>query len=425
MRSMTLETTKLAIVGLGYVGLPLATEFGKQRSVVGFDTDSERIRGLRNAHDVTCEVSKEELQAASQLTVTDRIEDIADCNFYIITVPTPITDECQPDLRALVAATSAIGRLLCDGDIVVYESTVYPGCTEERCVPILQAESGLMYNEQFYCGYSPERINPGDKTRRIADVVKVTSGSNEEISIFVDALYRTVVKAGTHRAPSIKVAEAAKVIENVQRDLNIALVNELSSIFHRLEVDTEQVLQAAETKWNFMSYRPGLVGGHCISVDPYYLTYKAKQVGINPEIILGGRKINDGMSGVVVDRLREGLRSRKKNLSGSSVLILGYTFKENCPDTRNTKIFDLIKKLEQENCEVSVFDPFLSSVNLGLQCRFISLPTENRFDAVIVAVAHDEFKQMGGKKIRGLLKNRGLVFDLKFILDADQSDMRL
>lgn len=359
MNKISLETTKLAVIGLGYVGLPLAVEFGKTRSVVGFDINTKRIEALRAGHDATLEVDDEELASAAQLSFSSDLADIADCNVYIVTVPTPIDAHKRPDLTPLIKASEAIGSVLKRGDIVIYESTVYPGATEEDCVPTLERVSGLKFNEDFFAGYSPERINPGDKTHRLTTIMKVTSGSTPDVADFVDQLYSTIVEAGTHKAPTIRVAEAAKVIENTQRDLNIALINELAVIFNRMDIDTEAVLQAAGTKWNFLPFRPGLVGGHCIGVDPYYLTHKAEAIGYHPQIILAGRRLNDGMGAYVAGQLVKEMLKRRIQVNGSRVLVMGLTFKENCPDLRNTRVVDVIAELHDFGIEVDVYDPWV------------------------------------------------------------------
>lgn len=424
---MNLSDIKLAIIGLGYVGLPLAVEFGRRRPVVGFDINQRRIDELKVGTDFTLETSQEELEAAKQLSYTTNLEELKNCNCFIVTVPTPIDEYKQPDLTPLIKASEAVGKVLKKGDIVIYESTVYPGCTEEDCVPILERVSGLKYNVDFYCGYSPERINPGDKEHRVTVIKKVTSGSTPEIAALVDGLYREIITAGTHKAESIKVAEAAKVIENTQRDLNIALINELALIFNKMGIDTEAVLEAAGSKWNFLPFRPGLVGGHCIGVDPYYLTHKAQAIGYHPEIILAGRRLNDSMGAYVVSQLVKAMAKRRIHVEGAKVLIMGLTFKENCPDLRNTRIVDIVKELGEYNCQVSVFDPWVSIEES--QHEYGITPIQElkvgEYDAIILAVSHDQFKAMGEQRIRAFGKPGAVVYDLKYILEASESDLRL
>lgn len=424
---MNLSDIKLAIIGLGYVGLPLAVEFGRRRPVVGFDINQRRIDELKVGTDFTLETSQEELEAAKQLSYTTNLEELKNCNCFIVTVPTPIDEYKQPDLTPLIKASEAVGKVLKKGDIVIYESTVYPGCTEEDCVPILERVSGLKYNVDFYCGYSPERINPGDKEHRVTVIKKVTSGSTPEIAALVDGLYREIITAGTHKAESIKVAEAAKVIENTQRDLNIALINELALIFNKMGIDTEAVLEAAGSKWNFLPFRPGLVGGHCIGVDPYYLTHKAQAIGYHPEIILAGRRLNDSMGTYVVSQLVKAMAKRRIHVEGAKVLIMGLTFKENCPDLRNTRIVDIVKELGEYNCQVSVFDPWVSIEES--QHEYGITPIQElkvgEYDAIILAVSHDQFKAMGEQRIRAFGKPGAVVYDLKYILEASESDLRL
>jgi len=424
---MELKNIKLVIVGLGYVGLPLAVEFGKKRSTLGFDINQSRINELNAGNDRTLEVDSTELKDASFLKFSANKTDLVDCNFYIVTVPTPIDDYKKPDLQPLISASEAIGSVLGKGDIVVYESTVYPGATEDDCVPVLERVSGLKFNIDFFVGYSPERINPGDKEHRVTTIKKVTSGSTPEVAALVDALYNEIIAAGTHCAPSIKVAEAAKVIENTQRDVNIALINELALIFNKMGIDTEAVLQAAGTKWNFLPFRPGLVGGHCIGVDPYYLTHKAESIGYHPEIILAGRRLNDSMGVYVVSQLVKAMTKGRIHVSQSRVLILGLTFKENCPDIRNTKVVDIVRELADYGVLVDVYDPWIDpaeSVNeYGI--KPISLPDKAAYDAIIIAVAHDEFKKLGVKAIREFGKEDHILYDLKYILSQDESDIRL
>jgi len=418
---------KLAIIGLGYVGLPLAVEFGRKRSVVGFDINSTRINDLKAGKDVTLETSQEEIAAAQHLSFSQQPEDLQSCNVFIVTVPTPIDQYNRPDLTPLIKASETVGKVLKQGDIVIYESTVYPGCTEEDCVPILEKHSGLTFNQDFYCGYSPERINPGDKEHRVTTIKKVTSGSTPEIADFVDALYNEIITAGTHKAESIKVAEAAKVIENTQRDLNIALINELALIFNKLGIDTEAVLKAAGSKWNFLPFRPGLVGGHCIGVDPYYLTHKAEAVGYHPEIILAGRRLNDSMGTYVVARLIKAMTQKSRPIAGAKVLVMGLTFKENCPDLRNTRVVDMVAELKAYNCEVDVYDPWVSAKEAEHEYSItpIMQPKANHYDAIILAVAHNQFKEMGAQAIRALGVPNAVLYDLKYLLTADESDLRL
>jgi len=424
---LQVDDAKIAIVGLGYVGLPLAVEFGKQMPTVGFDIDSARVEELRAGRDSTLEVEPEELAQATRLSYTDRPEDIADCNVYIATVPTPIDDAKRPDLRPLESASRTIGRLLSGGDVAIFESTVYPGATEEVCVPLMEAESGLKYNQDFFVGYSPERINPGDKEHRVASILKVTSGSTPETADFVDALYRKVITAGTHKASSIRVAEAAKVIENTQRDVNIALVNELAVLFAKLGIDTEEVLKAAGTKWNFLPFRPGLVGGHCISVDPYYLTHKAQQIGHHPEVILAGRRINDSMGAYIAERVVKLMTQRRIHVVGSRILVLGLAFKENCPDLRNTRVVDIIKELEGYHASVDVHDPWVDPAEAEEEYGLFPIkePEQGAYDAIILAVAHREFAEWGADVIRGFGKPESVLFDVKYVLPAARVDGRL
>lgn len=418
---------KIAIIGLGYVGLPLAVEFGKKVTVIGFDINSNRIAELVSGTDHTLEVSKEELAQATHLSFSSDIIELQDCNFYIVTVPTPIDAYKQPDLTPLIKASTAIGSLLNKDDIVVYESTVYPGATEEVCIPVLESISGLTFNQDFYAGYSPERINPGDKEHRVTNILKVTAGSTPEIADFVDEVYNLIITAGTHKAPSIKVAEAAKVIENTQRDVNIALINELAVIFNKMNIDTEAVLTAAGTKWNFLPFRPGLVGGHCIGVDPYYLTHKAQAIGYNPEIILAGRRLNDSMGEYVVTQLVKTMIKKRIQVEGSKVLILGLSFKENCPDVRNTKVIDIVHELQEYNIEVDVYDPWVD--NAAAQREYditpVSEPIANQYDGIILAVAHHQFIKMGVDSIRALGKNDHVLYDLKYVFATDETDIRL
>lgn len=424
---MDVKNLKLAIIGLGYVGLPLAVEFGRRRSVVGFDINQQRINELQSNVDATLETTSEELAASTQLTYTTQIDDLHACNCFIVTVPTPIDEYKRPDLTPLIKASEAVGKVLKKGDIVIYESTVYPGCTEEDCVPILEKQSGLKINQDFYCGYSPERINPGDKEHRVTTIKKVTSGSTPEIADLIDQLYNEIITAGTHKAESIKVAEAAKVIENTQRDLNIALINELAVIFNKMGIDTEAVLNAAGSKWNFLAFRPGLVGGHCIGVDPYYLTHKAQAIGYHPEIILAGRRLNDGMGAYVVAQLVKEMAKKRIHVDGARVLVMGLAFKENCPDLRNTRVVDIVAELKDYNCLVDVYDPWASFSEAQDEYGIapISEPKPGGYDAIILAVAHRQFKEMGGAAIRALGKPVSVLYDLKYVLSAQESDLRL
>ena len=427
MSRLTLEEIKLAVIGLGYVGLPLAAEFGKHRPVVGFDVNGDRIRDLREGHDFTLELSEAELAAAEQLTFSDSPACLDGCNVYIVTVPTPIDEHRQPDLTPLIRASETIGKTLKPGNIVIYESTVFPGATEECCVPVLERASGLTFNQDFYAGYSPERINPGDKLHRVTDIMKVTAGSTPDVADTVDALYASVITAGTHRASSIKVAEAAKVIENTQRDLNIALVNELAMIFKRMDIDTEEVLEAAGTKWNFLPFRPGLVGGHCIGVDPYYLTHKAQAIGYHPEVILSGRRINDGMGRFVASELVKAMLDRCIQVNGARVLIMGFTFKENCPDLRNTRVIDVVRELQDYNVTVDVYDPWINSTEAYKEygIRPIDKPQRKSYEGIVLAVAHNEFKEMPHGEIRVLGAEKHVLYDLKYVLPKDAADIRL
>jgi UDP-N-acetyl-D-galactosamine dehydrogenase len=425
--SMNLTDIKLSIIGLGYVGLPLAVEFGKKRTVVGFDINQKRIDELKAGHDFTLETEPDELKAATQLRFSTQLEDLRACNCYIVTVPTPIDQHKQPDLTPLIKASETVGKVLKKGDIVIYESTVYPGCTEEDCVPVLEKHSGLTFNQDFFCGYSPERINPGDKEHRVTTIKKVTSGSTPEVADLVDALYNQIITAGTHKASSIKVAEAAKVIENTQRDVNIALINELAVIFNRMGIDTEAVLQAAGSKWNFLPFRPGLVGGHCIGVDPYYLTHKAESIGYHPEIILAGRRLNDGMGAYVVTQLVKTMTKRRLPVQGARILIMGLTFKENCPDLRNTRVVDIVKELAEYDVKADVFDPWVDPTEAQHEYGItpVQQPEQGAYDAIILAVAHHQFKSMGKVAIRALGKPGHVLYDLKYLLPAADSDLRL
>ncbi|MDN3398523.1 Vi polysaccharide biosynthesis UDP-N-acetylglucosamine C-6 dehydrogenase TviB [Psychrobacter sp. APC 3426] len=424
---ISIDNLKIAVIGLGYVGLPLAVEFGKQHSVVGFDINTSRITALAAGTDHTLEVSDEELAAATHLSYSSDIQALKDCNFFIVTVPTPIDSSKQPDLTPLVNASKAIGTLLKKDDIVVYESTVYPGATEEVCIPVLEEVSGLTYNQDFYAGYSPERINPGDKEHRVTNILKVTAGSTPEVANYVDKVYNLIITAGTHKAPSIKVAEAAKVIENTQRDVNIALINELAVIFNKMGIDTEAVLTAAGTKWNFLPFRPGLVGGHCIGVDPYYLTHKAQAIGYNPEIILAGRRLNDSMGEYVVTQLVKTMIKKRIQVEGAKVLVLGLSFKENCPDVRNTKVIDIVHELHEYNIEVDVYDPWIDANEAEREYDVIPIaePALNQYDGIILAVAHEQFVKMGIEKIRALGKDKHVLYDLKYLFAKEQTDIRL
>lgn len=424
---LSLQEVKLAIIGLGYVGLPLAVEFGKRRSVVGFDINQQRIGALKAGHDATLEVSDDELKGASQLVYSASLDHLKSCNVFIVTVPTPIDEHKQPDLTPLIKASETIGSVLKKGDIVIYESTVYPGATEEDCVPVLEKISGLKFNVDFFAGYSPERINPGDKEHRVTTIKKVTSGSTPAVADLVDALYREIITAGTHKASCIKVAEAAKVIENTQRDLNIALINELAIIFNRMGIDTEAVLQAAGTKWNFLPFRPGLVGGHCIGVDPYYLTHKAQSIGYHPEIILAGRRLNDGMGAYVVSQLVKAMLKRRIHVDGARVLVMGLTFKENCPDLRNTRVVDIVSELAEYNIQVDVYDPWVAVEEARHEYGItpITEPAINAYDGIVLAVAHNEFRALSAENIRQYGKAKHILYDLKYLLSAEEADLRL
>lgn len=413
----------ICVIGLGYVGLPLAVEFGKKYKTIGFDINPKRIEELKNGIDRTLEVSNEELKEAKNLSYTTNIDEIKDANIYIVTVPTPIDEYNNPDLTPLKKASQTVGKLLKKGDIVIYESTVYPGCTEEDCVPILEKESGLKFNVDFFCGYSPERINPGDKEHRLTTIKKVTSGSTPEIADKIDRLYKSIIPAGTHRVSSIKVAEAAKVIENAQRDINIAFVNELAIIFDRMGIDTLEVLEAAGTKWNFLPFKPGLVGGHCIGVDPYYLTYKAEGLGYHAQVILAGRRINDSMGSFVANKTIKLMIKKGKKIDKANVLVLGITFKENCPDIRNSRVIDIINELKEFGCNIDVYDPWADSLEVEKEYGFrLKENLKSKYDAVILAVAHNQFKNIN---IKDFLSENGVVFDVKGILDRDLVDCRL
>ncbi|PID59921.1 MAG: Vi polysaccharide biosynthesis UDP-N-acetylglucosamine C-6 dehydrogenase TviB [Gammaproteobacteria bacterium] len=419
---------RIAIIGLGYVGLPLAVEFGKSGTpVIGFDIDAQRIAELERGLDRTREVSSEEIAAATTLTYTADIEALRGCKAFIVTVPTPINRHKQPDFTPLERASETIGKVLAAGAVVIYESTVYPGATEEICVPILERESGLRFNEDFYAGYSPERINPGDKVHRVANIMKVVSGSTPEVAEAVEALYRRIIQAGTHRTSSIRVAEAAKVIENTQRDLNIALINELSLIFNRLGIDTLEVLEAAGTKWNFLPFRPGLVGGHCISVDPYYLTHKAQEIGYYPKVILSGRQINDGMGAHIASEVIKMLTQRRIHVVGANILVLGLAFKENCPDLRNTRVVDIVAELESYHAMVDVHDPWVDGEEAEEEYGItpIDTPVNGKYDAIILAVAHDDFRELGADGIRAFGRKEHILYDIKSVLPKAAVDARL
>jgi UDP-N-acetyl-D-glucosamine/UDP-N-acetyl-D-galactosamine dehydrogenase len=424
---MTTHVKTIAVIGLGYVGLPLAVEFGKARPVIGFDINASRIDELRAGHDKTLEVSNDELTTADQLAFTSDPADLAAASIYIVNVPTPIDAHKRPDLTPLLKASEMIGDVLKRGDIVIYESTVYPGATEEDCVPVLERMSGLTFNVDFFAGYSPERINPGDKLHRLPNILKVTSGSTPEIAEEVDQLYASIITAGTYKAESIRIAEAAKVIENTQRDLNIALVNELAMIFNKMGIDTNAVLKAAGTKWNFLPFKPGLVGGHCIGVDPYYLTHKAEAIGYHPQIILAGRRINDGMAAYVASQLVKAMLKRQIQVDGARVLVLGLTFKENCPDLRNTRVVDVIAELQDYGVQVDVYDPWVDRDEAQHEYGLtpVEEPEAGAYDGVILAVAHDEFQQMGIEKLRALGKPELILYDLKYVLALGESDIQL
>lgn len=425
---MDLADKRIAVIGLGYVGLPLAIEFGRTRPVTGFDIRPERIAELRRGEDSTREVSPQDFSAAHHVSYSSDAADLAECDIFIVTVPTPIDRANRPDLTPMIRASETVGKAMRRGAVVIYESTVYPGCTREICVPILEKLSGLKLNEGFFAGYSPERINPGDKEHRLPSIMKVTSGSTPEAATAIDALYASIITAGTHKAPSIEVAEAAKVIENTQRDLNIALMNELAVIFNRLGIDTHDVLAAAETKWNFLRFRPGLVGGHCIGVDPYYLTHKAQEAGYHPEVILAGRRINDGMGQFVADRVARLMMKAGKPVVGSRILVMGMTFKENCPDLRNSKVIDILNGLKDFHAEVDVWDPWIDTDEcrreFGIDCLG-ETPERGRYDGIVVAVAHREFVEMGVAGIRGFAKEDAVLYDVKGIFPKHETDGRL
>ncbi|PKH85178.1 Vi polysaccharide biosynthesis UDP-N-acetylglucosamine C-6 dehydrogenase TviB [Colwellia sp. Bg11-28] len=424
---ISLENIKIGIIGLGYVGLPLAVEFGKKFHTLGFDINQKRVNDLLTGHDFTLEVTSGELKESTHLNYSCSADDLAACNVYIVTVPTPIDAHKQPDLSPLIKASEMLGKVLETGDVIIYESTVYPGATEDVCIPVVERISGLKFNQDFFAGYSPERINPGDKEHRVTDILKVTSGSTPEIAEKVDQIYRTIITAGTHKASSIKVAEAAKVIENTQRDVNIALINELAIIFNKLDIDTLEVLEAAGTKWNFLPFRPGLVGGHCIGVDPYYLTHKAESIGYHPEVILAGRRINDNMGKYVVSQLIKTMLNKGVHVKNANILILGLTFKENCPDIRNTKVIDIVSELQEYNVNVDVYDPWASPKET-FQEYGIELITElkkNHYDSVVLAVAHNEFKELDQAEINKYMKVESVVYDLKNVLPKSVADLKL
>lgn len=424
---LSIADLKIAVIGLGYVGLPLAVEFGKKVPVIGFDIYQKRIDELKSGQDHTLEVSPEELKQANQLSYSANLEDLKSCNFFIVTVPTPIDEFKQPDLTPLVKASTSIGQVLKKGDVVVYESTVYPGATEETCIPVLEQVSGLKFNQDFFAGYSPERINPGDKLHRVTNILKITSGSTPEVAEFVDQVYNLVIEAGTHKATSIKVAEAAKVIENTQRDVNIALINELAVIFNKMGIDTEAVLQAAGTKWNFLPFRPGLVGGHCIGVDPYYLTHKAQSLGLHPEIILAARRLNDRMGEYIATQLIKEMVKQRIQVVGSKILVMGLSFKENCPDIRNTKIVDMVKALKEYELDLDIYDPWVNPLEAELEYGLIPVKElkQNNYDAIILAVAHDQFKSMSISDYSKLAKDNYVLYDLKYILNSKEVGLRL
>lgn len=424
---LSLNDIKLGIIGLGYVGLPLAVEFGKKYQTIGYDLNSKRIEALKVGVDSTLECTSYELKQSVNLLYSDHLDDLTSCNVYIVTVPTPIDKHKQPDLAPLLKASKAVGTILKKGDVVIYESTVYPGATEEECIPVLENISGLIFNKDFFVGYSPERINPGDKEHRLTTIKKVTSGSNPRAAIFVDDLYKSIIQAGTYKASSIKVAEAAKVIENTQRDLNIALINELAIIFGKLGIDTEDVLKAAGTKWNFLPFRPGLVGGHCIGVDPYYLTHKAQSIGYHPEVILAGRRINDGMSRYVASELVKSMLKNRIHVDGSNVLILGLTFKENCPDLRNTKVVDIVSELREYNISVDIYDPWVNpeEAKKEYDIDVINTIDGRKFDGIVLAVAHDDFKNMDRVALEKISNENAVIYDLKYVLDREIVELRL
>ncbi len=427
MSQFSLRECKLAVIGLGYVGLPLAVEFGRHFKTVGFDIKASRVAELKKGKDSTLEVESADLRAAKHLRYSTNVKDLQACKVFIVTVPTPIDDYKRPDLRPIEGASHLIAQVLKKGDVVVFESTVYPGCTEEIAVPILERESGLKFNVDFFAGYSPERINPGDKQHRLTTIKKITAGSTPEVAEFVDNLYASIIKAGTHKASSIRVAEAAKVIENTQRDVNIALINELALIFNRLGIDTEEVLQAAGTKWNFLPFRPGLVGGHCIGVDPYYLTHKAQEVGYHPEMILAGRRLNDNMAIYVAERVAQLMIRKRIHVKGSRILVMGLTFKENCPDLRNSKVADVIRELKNYGAKVDAYDPWVDAEEAVHEygIRPIRHPKKGAYDAIVMAVAHNEFKEMGARDVRAFAKKPHVLYDIKYVFRPEEVDGRL
>ena len=424
---LNLRKCRIAVVGLGYVGLPLAVEFGKRFETLGFDVRPERIAQLRAGRDTTLEVTREELKSARQLSFTTELADLKRCRVFIVTVPTPIDEYKRPDLTPLIRASETVGKVLRRGSVVIYESTVYPGCTEEVCVPILERASGLKFNQDFFAGYSPERINPGDKEHRLPTIRKVTAGSTPETAEFVDKLYGSIVKAGTHRASSIRVAEAAKVIENTQRDVNIALINELALIFNRLGIDTEEVLAAAGSKWNFLPFKPGLVGGHCIGVDPYYLTHKAQEIGYHPEMILAGRRLNDNMALYVAAQIMQRMAAKRIHVKGARVLVLGVTFKENCPDVRNSKVIDVVRELAKHGARVDLYDPWADAAEVRHEYRLklTREPKKKYYDVAVLAVAHREFRALGARGVRRLCRRPHVLYDIKHLFPAAQTDGRL
>ena len=424
---LDIKTSKLGIIGLGYVGLPLAIEFGKKRNVIGFDVDKVRINELKNSLDTSFEISRDEFRQSANLNFSDNIDDIKGCKIFIVTIPTPIDKKNKPDLSLLKKGCAMLGPLIKKGGLVIFESTVYPGVTEEICAPIIEKHSGLIFNKDFFCGYSPERINPGDKTHSISTIVKLTSGSTPQIATKVDELYKEIITAGTHKTSSIKVAEAAKVIENTQRDVNIALVNELSMIFNKLNIDTKSVLDAASTKWNFFPFKPGLVGGHCIGVDPYYLAHKSLEVGHNPEMIISGRKINDQMPYYVAKQLKNLMIKNSIDLVNANILIMGFTFKENFPDIRNSKIGDLVKGISKYNSNIDVFDPWpkKEDVKKGYNIDLIQKPIKGKYDVILLAVAHDHFRNLSTKQLRSLGKKNHVIYDLKNVLNIEEANLNL
>ncbi len=424
---LSLRNCRIGVIGLGYVGLPLAVEFGKRFHTMGFDIKPKRIAELKSGKDSTLEASPAELKSASRLRFTTAPKDLAKCDVFIITVPTPIDDYKRPDLTPLIKASETVGKVLRKGAVVVYESTVYPGCTEEICVPVLEQHSGLKFNKDFFVGYSPERINPGDKEHRLPTIRKVTAGSTPKAAKFVDSLYASIITAGTHLAPTIRVAEAAKVIENTQRDVNIALINELALIFNRLGIDTEEVLKAAGTKWNFLHFRPGLVGGHCIGVDPYYLTHKAQEIGYHPEMILAGRRLNDNMGLYVASEVFHRMTERRIHVKGGRILVMGLTFKEDCPDVRNTRVVDVVRELEKYGAKVDIYDPWVDADEAEHEygLRPVKSLRKGAYDAIVMAVAHREFREMGLARIRALGKKTHVLYDIKYVFKADEVDGRL